>query len=140
MNTLTIQWQRLVDEKGQTCQRCGATEKAVEKAVLILSQSLAPLEIQVILEKKVPDPATCAQDVSQSNHIWICERPLEEWLNAQVGQSTCVTCCAELGDGVECRMVKVGEQGFEEIPAGLIIKAGLLAASQLVEVRLKELL
>ena len=138
MKTLKVRWQRLVDEKGQTCQRCGSTEKEVQKAILILTQSLAPLEIQVILEKKALDPATCAKDISQSNRIWIGGRALEKWLGAEVGQSPCATCCPKLGSKVECRTVKVGEQTYEEIPASLIIKAGLLAASQLVEAGLKE--
>ena len=134
MKILTIQWQRLVDEKGQTCERCGSTEKEVQKAFQGLKQSLAPLGIRVTLEKKALDPATCAKDISQSNRIWVGGRPLEEWLNAQVGQSPCATCCAELGSEVECRTVEVKGQTYETIPADLIIKAGLLAASQLFAV------
>lgn len=132
MKALTIKWQRLVDENGQTCQRCGATGKEVQKAFHSLKQSLAPLGIKVLLEKKALDPATCAKDISQSNRIWVGERPLEEWLDAQVGQSPCATCCAELGSDVECRTVKVQGQTYETIPADLIIKAGLLAASRLI--------
>ena len=131
MKVLKIEWQRLVDEKGQTCQRCGSTEKEVQKAFQSLKQSLAPLRIRVILEKEALDPATCAKDISQSNRIWIGGRPLEEWLKAEVGQSPCGICCAELGSDVECRTVEVEGQTYEEIPADLIIKAGLLAASQL---------
>ena len=33
MKAIQILWQRLVDEKGQTCVRCGTTETAVEEAV-----------------------------------------------------------------------------------------------------------
>ena len=131
MKVLTIRWQRLVYKNGQTCQRCGSTEKELQKAFQSLKQSLAPLRIRVILEKESLDPATCAKDVSQSNRIWIGGRPLEEWLKAEVGQSPCETCCAELGSNVECRTVEVEGQAYEEIPADLIIKAGLLAASQL---------
>ncbi|MBL7156519.1 MAG: DUF2703 domain-containing protein, partial [Candidatus Omnitrophica bacterium] len=42
MRTLTIKWQRLLSE-GETCPRCGSTEKEVEKAVSMLRKSLAPL-------------------------------------------------------------------------------------------------
>ena len=134
IESLTIEWQRLVDERGQTCQRCGSTEKEVEKAFHSLEQSLAPLGIKVTLEKKALDPATCAEDVSQSNRIWVGKRPLEEWLDAQVGQSHCGFCCAGLGDNVECRTIEVEGQAYETIPAELIIKAGLLAASRLLNV------
>ncbi len=138
MKNLTIRWQRLVDEDGQTCERCGATEKEVQKAFQSLKQSLAPLGIKVTLEEKALDPATCAKDISQSNRIWVGERPLEEWLDAEVGKSPCATCCEELGSDVECRTVEVEGHTYETIPADLIIKAGLLAASQTLSARPKE--
>lgn len=133
MKTLKIEWQRLVDEKGQTCQRCGSTEKEVQKAFQSLKKSLASLGLKVTLEKKVLDPSTCAKDVIQSNRILIGGRTLEERLDAQVGKSPCEFCCAELGDEVECRTVKIGERVYETIPASLIVQAGLLAASELME-------
>ncbi len=128
---LKITWQRLVDEKGRTCQRCGSTEKELQKALQSLKESLTPLGIKVISEKKSLDPATCAKDISQSNRIWVGERTLEEWLGAKVGKSTCGFCCAELGDEVECRTVEVQGQVYETIPANLIVRAGLLAAADL---------
>ena len=130
---LKITWQRLVDEKGRTCQRCGATEKELQKALQSLKKSFTPLGIKVISEKKPLDPATCAKDISQSNRIWIGEQALEEWLGAKVGKSTCGFCCAELGNEVECRTVEVQGQVYETIPAHLIIRAGLLAAARLYE-------
>ena len=47
---LKISWQRLVDEKGQTCQRCGSTEKELQEAFQSLKKSLAPLGIKVALD------------------------------------------------------------------------------------------
>ncbi len=128
---LKITWQRFVDEKGQTCQRCGSTEKQIQKALQSLKASLAPLGLKVTLEKKSLDPTTCAKDISQSNRIWIGDRALEEWLGAKVGKSLCGFCCTELGEQVECRTVEVEGQVYETIPANLIIRAGLLAASDL---------
>ena len=126
---LKITWQRLVDEKGQTCQRCGSTEKQIQEALQSLKASLAPLGLKVTLEKKSLDPTTCAKDISQSNRIWIGDRALEEWLGAKVGKSLCGFCCTELGEQVECRTVEVEGQVYETVPANLIIRAGLLAAS-----------
>ena len=93
---LKITWQRLVDERGQTCDRCGATEVEIQEAFQSLKKSLAPLGIKVVLEKKALDPAVCAKDISQSNRIWIGKQSLEEWLGAKVGRSLCGFCCAEL--------------------------------------------
>ncbi len=135
MKTLTIRWQRLVDEKGQTCDRCGSTEKELQNAYQSLKESLAPLGMEVILEKKALDPVTCAKDVSQSNRIWIADRALEDWMGGEVGKSVCGFCCTELGEDVECRTLTVGGETYETISAQLIIKAALLAASQLHEVQ-----
>lgn len=132
--TLAIEWQRLVGENGDTCERCGLTQKEVEKAVHILKQSFAPLGIQVAVQEKSLDAATFAQDVSQSNRVWLGGRPLEEWLGAEVGKSTCATCPVEAGraDAVECRTIKLADRTYETIPADLIIRAGLLAAVDLL--------
>ena len=133
MKTLTVRWQRLVDEQGQTCQRCGSTEKEVQKAIESLKKSLGALGIDVVLEKKALSPKVCAKDISQSNRIWVGARTLEGWLGAQEGKSPCGFGCAGLGQTVECRTVTVGGKTYETIPAELIIKAGLLAGAQLVE-------
>jgi hypothetical protein len=132
LNILTIRWQRLIDEKGQTCERCGLSEMELQKAFQGLEKSLAPLGIKVTLEKKALDPKTCAEDISQSNRIWIGERALEEWLGAKVGKSLCGFCCEELSDSVECRTIIFEKEVYETIPAILIIKAGLQAASQML--------
>ncbi|MCL6584738.1 MAG: DUF2703 domain-containing protein [bacterium] len=128
MRGLTIKWQRLVDENGHTCERCGATEKEVEKALSTLQQALAPLGLEVTLEKGIIDVSTFIKDPLASNRIWIDNRPLEEWLGAQVGQSYC---CSSPCLDEECRTITVEGQIYETIPADLIVKAGLIAASRI---------
>ena len=130
---LQITWQRLVDEKGRTCDRCASTGKELQTAFRSLKKSLASLGIKLTLEKKSLDAVTCAKDISQSNRIWIGDRPLEEWIGAEVGKSPCGFCCADLGSTGECRTVEVRGQVYETIPADLIVKAGLLAAASLYE-------
>ena len=130
---LKVQWQRLVDEEGKTCDRCGGTQEELGKGVKSLKAALRPLGIAVILEQKSISPEECAGDISQSNRIWIAERALEEWLGAEVGQSPCGSCCSKLGEDVECRTVSVGNETYEVIPAELIVKAGLQAASEIMQ-------
>ena len=127
MKILKIEWHRLVAD-GQTCPRCGATEKEVDKASCSLEQSLAPLGIKVVLEKHELTPGAFQRDPSTSNRLLLNGRPLEEWLGLKVGQSPC---CAPCGDA-ECRTLETGGQVYETIPADLIIQAGLRAASKLV--------
>jgi hypothetical protein len=129
MKTLRIKWQRLVDEQGQTCDRCGSTETAVENALRKLKSSMYPLGIDVLLEKEALSPSAFSRAPLESNRVWISERPIEEWLSATSGKSQC---CAACGDS-ECRTLTVDGKTYEAIPAELIIKAGLLAASQLLE-------
>jgi len=131
---LTIRWQRLVDDVGETCVRCGATQEEVLQAFNSLQVSLRPLGIKVALEENALSPQECAKDISESNRIWVADRPLEEWVGGEVGMSPCGSCCSQLGHAVECRAVSVDDNTYETIPAQLIVKAGLLAASEIIEV------
>jgi len=127
MKMLKIEWDRLLAD-GQTCPRCVATEKEVEKASHSLEQSLAPLGIKVVLEKHELTPGAFQQNPSQSNRILLNGLALEEWLGLKVGQSPCCSVCGD----AECRTLEAGRQVYETIPADLIIQAGLQAAAKLV--------
>lgn len=128
MKRLTIRWKRLVNEKGQTCRRCGATGETVRGAANKLKKSLAEFDIEVNLKTENLDFPAFTKDPLQSNRIWIAEKPLEEWLGATVGQSTCCDVCADS----ECRTISIKNTVFEEIPEKLVIRAGLLAAAELL--------
>ena len=127
LKTLKIEWHRLMDG-GQTCPRCGATEKEVDKASRSLEQSLAPLGIKVVLQKTELTQTAFLRDPSRSNSVFLNGFPLEQWLGLKVGKSLC---CGPCGD-TECRTLEAGEQVYETIPADLIIQAGLRVASKLV--------
>jgi hypothetical protein len=128
MNVLKIRWKRLVDEKGKTCDRCGTTETMEEESVSKLKVSLKGLGIDVVLEKSAISPSEFSKDTLESNRIWINGKPIEEWLSATSGQSKCCTVCGES----DCRTVTVGGKTYEAIPSELIVKAGLLAAAELL--------
>jgi hypothetical protein len=123
MKTLIIRWQRLVNESGQTCERCTDTGSTVENAYKKLKKSLVELGIEVELKKEILDFSIFIKDPLQSNRIWIAERPI----GATVGKSQCCNVC---GDS-ECRTISINQDTFENIPENLIIKAGLLAAAEL---------
>ena len=130
MKVLEIRWQRLLDEHGQTCDRCGTTGTAVENAIQKLRRSLKELDIDVVVEKKALTPIMFSKDPLQSNRIWIAGEPIEKWLSATTGQSQC---CSTCGDS-QCRTVTVDGKTYEAIPAELIIKAALVASAQLIHV------
>lgn len=125
--TLVIKWQRLLIQ-GQTCPRCGATEDEVNRAVTLLRQSLAPLDIDVDLQKIELSAEQFKRDPQQSNAIWINDQLMEDWIGGQAGQSPCCDVCGPN----ECRTMSLGEDLYEVIPAELIVKAGLLAAAEIL--------
>ena len=125
---LRVRWQRLVDDKGQTCDRCGGTERATEQGVNTLRRCLKPAGIRVVLEKTALTLAEFAKDPLESNRIWIADKPIEEWLQAKVGKSQCSGACGQS----ECRTLTVDGTTYDTIPAGLIVKAGLIAGATMV--------
>lgn len=127
VKTLIIRWKRLVNERRQTCARCGSTGKTVQNAFNKLRKALAELGIEVSLETETLDFSMFAKDPLQSNQIWIGGRLLEKWIEATVGQSQCCDVCGEF----ECRTISIDKNTFETIPEELIIRGGLLAAAEL---------
>jgi hypothetical protein len=124
-----IRWQRLVDSADQTCPRCALTERDVQRAYTHLRRSLAPAGIQVILVTQKIEETAFVQAPLESNRIWIGDRPLEDWLGAQTASSPCCDACGD----AECRTVSVGGKSYEAIPAALIVRAGFLAAGELLQ-------
>jgi hypothetical protein len=129
MKKLTIQWQRLLNDKNQTCPRCSETGETVNTGVLKLKNALAELGIEVELIQKAIDFSVFENNPLQSNSILINGKLLEDWIGGETGKSKCCDVC---GDS-ECRTISFGENTFESIPENLIIKAGLLAAAELIE-------
>ena len=129
MKHLPIVWQRLVSEQGSTCPRCHDTGEAVQHAVARLRQALEPLGITPQLQVHAIDEAAFLEDPLQSNQILIAGRPMEHWLGAATGSSRC---CNECGDN-ECRTVEVDGQVHEAIPQELLVRAGLIAASRMLD-------
>jgi hypothetical protein len=129
MKSLPIAWQRLVSSDGTTCDRCNATYQEIQRAVGKLKEALRPLGIEPSLEIREIGEISFKATPSESNRIWIADRPMEEWLGATVGRSRCCSVC---GDS-ECRPVEVGGTRFEAIPEKLFLKATLIASSQLLD-------
>jgi hypothetical protein len=133
--TLVIRWQRLVDEAGDTCGRCGNTEGALDEAQRLLAASLKPLGMRVRVIKSQLTGEQFKLDPSESNRIWIGEETLETILGAKTGMSVCAgtSVCAGVCGGSPCRTTVVDGQSYETIPAELIVRAGLHVAADLLQ-------
>jgi hypothetical protein len=125
-----IKWQRLVPE-GETCPRCGSMEKELDKGILILKQSFAPLDIEIELEKEEISLSEFKKDPLRSNRIWINNLSMEDYIGGKVSQNPCCGVCGPH----ECRTVEMEGRTYETIPSEVIVKAGLFAALQLVDAR-----
>ncbi|NIT37285.1 MAG: DUF2703 domain-containing protein [candidate division Zixibacteria bacterium] len=124
--TLTITWQRLV-EGGETCPRCSATEEELDKAFGQLAAALEPLGIAVVFKKEEMTAAAFRAEPAASNRIWLNGRLMEDWLGGRSGTSVCCDVCGD----EECRTVAVDGEVYESVPAALVVRAGLAAASAL---------
>lgn len=124
---LPVRWQRLVKD-GVTCTRCGNTEVEVRRATDTLREVLAPLGIEPVLEVAGVDETAFVASPLESNRIWIAGRPVEDWLDGRVGSSRCCSVC---GDS-ECRTLQIRGTTFETVPATLIVRAGLMAAAEVL--------
>jgi len=127
MKTLKVRWQRLV-HNDETCPRCRQTEVELEEAISSLREALAPLGIDVSLEKEGITMAEFESDPLKSNRILINDVPLEEWLGARAGSSPCCDVCGPS----ECRTIEMDGETFEVIPRSLIYEAGLVCALKLL--------
>ena len=128
MAPLPIVWQRLVTE-GATCPRCDGTQGELMRAIATLRSALAPLGIEPVLTVKELDETTFRAAPGESNRIWIGGKPIEDWIEGQAGSSQC---CDECGDN-DCRTLEVDGQSYEIPPQTLLVRAGLIAASRLLD-------
>ena len=107
-----IRWQRLVNDSGQTCDRCGATEQAVRQASRRLQQALRRFGVRVQVQTGALT-RLISRTPLESNRIWIAGVPLERWLGAAHGQSKCCSACGE----ANCRTLELNETRYEAVPA-----------------------
>lgn len=128
MRTLTVLWQRLLNERGRTCPRCGQTGTQVERAVNVLSRRLRPLGITVRARSKGLTRESFDKNPASSNRIWIGGKPLEHWLGAKTGKSRCCGACGT----TSCRTLELGARSYAAVPASFIIRAGQRAASSML--------
>ncbi len=128
MLVLPIVWQRLIT-KGATCPRCQGTGDEVQRAVERLKFALEPLGVTPTLEVRELDEAAFLDRPSESNRIWVGGQPLEYWIGGSAGSSRC---CDECGEN-DCRTLEAGGQTYEVIPAQLVTRAGLIAATRMHE-------
>lgn len=129
MKKLIIKWQRLV-QNNTTCPRCADTGLEIEKAYIKLKESLKHFNIEVLLEKHELTETEFNKNPLISNLILINDKPLEAWISAETGQSKCCSVCGD----EECRTIQFRGNIYEAIPENLIIKASLIAASELIPI------
>lgn len=129
MKTLAIIWQHLVTTAGTTCSRCHDTGFEVQRACQRLKYALEPLGVVPTLEMRELDQVAFESNPTESNRVWIAGKPMEEWLEGSSGRSQC---CNECGDN-KCRTVEVEGTNYEIIPEQLLVRAGFIAATSMLD-------
>ena len=131
---LTIVWQHSPEKEGAKCENCLAKKEELKIAYESLRTSLPSLGIQVAMKEEKPVATACGVAMTKSCGIFIGGRPLETWLGAQIGKSACGSGKGCGADGsAQCVSMKLGGKTYTVVPADLIVKAGLMAASELIE-------
>src|SRR5690348_17211083 len=105
---LSIVWQGF-SRDGQTCKRCRDTHRQLEQALATIERILGPLAIETRLKVRRLTEAEFEENPAESNRIWVAGIPIEQWLNATVGDSACCSVCGQL----PCRTVEVDGSVFE---------------------------
>ena len=122
--TLVIRWQHAVCQNDNPCERCINTPIEIQRAFDDLKSSLAGLGITVTMEeKKIKD---------HDDRLFINDHDVIDLLKGERTKTACANCFDDKGNPRTCTSLKLGEDVFEVIPAELIIKAGLVAASELM--------
>ena len=124
---LEVSWKRLV-QGDRTCPRCGDTGEELSKAVATLTAALAPIGIGVHLTEGQLNSDEFDSAPLESNRILLQGRDLEQWVGGETGRSSCCDVCGQN----ECRTINLGGATYETIPSDLIVRAGLLAAAELL--------
>lgn len=122
--TLVIRWQHAVCQNDNPCERCINTPLEIQQAFDDLKTSLSGLGITVTLEEK--------KIKHHDDHLFINDRDVVDLLKGERVKTACANCFDDKGNPRTCNSLKLGDDVFEVIPAELIIKAGLVAASELI--------
>lgn len=77
---------------GQTCPRCTSTGEELERAVSVLKQILAPLGIDITVEKDELSISEFRVNPLESNRIWIEDQPIEYWLSGGLDRAHAAIC------------------------------------------------
>ncbi len=121
---LVIRWQHAVCQNDNPCERCINTPLEIQQAFDDLKSSLTGLGITVTMEEK--------KIKHHDDRLFINDRDVIDLLKGERVKTACANCFDENGNPRTCTSLKLGEDIFEVIPAELIIKAGLMSASELI--------
>ena len=124
-NELVIEWKHVGRDIENTCERCGATGRAVIDVVeqmrpILEEEGIAVRFIETVLENEA---------IADSNSILFNGVPLENLIEGmEVTATPCASCACITGqDDAECRAVEYDGKRYESIPPELIARAALKA-------------
>ncbi len=121
--SLIIRWQHTVCLSKNPCERCLMMPQEVQTAYEKLHSALAKLGIMVIFDEQT--------EAHAGDYIAINGAGLEHLLDGRPIRRQCTSCPSIDGKAKEYNALELDGTIYEVIPADLIIRAGLIAASDL---------
>lgn len=119
---LEVEWKHFaVGDK--TCERCGNTGEALRVALEELRREFTSAGVKINLTETLLDKTRMAE----SNEIRMNGVLVEDLLAAGVVSTDCPSCGTLAGESTCCRAIKIGDEQYEDIPAGMIKKAAYRA-------------
>jgi hypothetical protein len=118
---LRVEWRRLLVD-GRTCERCGQTGGAVERAVE-RARLESGLEVELVVVALGPER------IDESNLVTVDGVAIEALLGALPMATACDSCSDLTGDAnCVCRAVDLDGRVFEALDEEMILRAILIAA------------
>ena len=121
---VTIAWTRCVDKDAKPINCCGISDIELKKAVQMMEEAGVKVTMNMTqVTQDVGHKSCSAMPLATFNG-----KTMEELLGGEKVTAKCSqTCAGHEGGKAECQMLKVGDKTYENIPADMIAKAGLLA-------------
>ncbi|MDV2481054.1 DUF2703 domain-containing protein [Methanoculleus sp. Wushi-C6] len=124
-NELIVEWKHVGRDVENTCERCGATGRAVMDVV----EQIRPILEEEGIVVRVVETVLENEAITESNSILFNGVPLEDLIEGmEVTSTPCASCACITGqDDVECRAIEYNGERYESIPPELIARAALAA-------------
>lgn len=118
MKEIIVEWKHY-DKEGETCTRCNNTGDNIKKVLKKISKDAKFKNLNMSYKETKLE----AEEMPESNSIFINGKPIEDILSATASENYCHSCSCLAGAGTNCRTLKYLGDTYESISEEIILKA-----------------